>query len=68
MAFSETFRDPTLLNSRVLQRFAVFLRPKESSELETMARDRLDAYAAGGHTELPLLGFWTAADLARLDD
>jgi 2-iminoacetate synthase len=39
MAFSETFRDPTLLNSRVLQRFAAFLLPKESSELETMARD-----------------------------
>ncbi|MEY2590325.1 MAG: modification methylase [Acidimicrobiaceae bacterium] len=36
--------------------------------LSDEARDRLDAYAAGGHTELPLLGFWTAVDLARLDD
>ena len=37
MAFSETFRDPALFNSRVLQRFASLLRPKENLELETMA-------------------------------
>ncbi len=39
MAFSETFRDPALLNSRVLQRFASLLQPKTAEELETMARE-----------------------------
>jgi 2-iminoacetate synthase len=39
MAFSETFRDPALLNSRVLQRFASLLLPKKSDELEAMARN-----------------------------
>jgi len=39
MSFSEAFRNPALLNSRVLQRFALLLRPKENGELETMARD-----------------------------
>src|ERR1700677_1895908 len=39
MSFSETFRDPALLNSRVLRRFASLLQPKSSAELETMARD-----------------------------
>jgi len=37
MPFSETFRDPALLPSRVLQRFAAFLRPKQGAELEEMA-------------------------------
>jgi 2-iminoacetate synthase len=39
MSFSETFRDPVLLNSRVLHRFASLLQPKDGVELETMARD-----------------------------
>ena len=43
MSFSETFRDParhaSVLNSRVLQRFAALLRAKEGAELEAMARD-----------------------------
>ena len=39
MSFSETFRDPALLNSRVLRRFASLLEPKDGLELETMARD-----------------------------
>ena len=39
MSFSETFRDPTLLNSRVLRRFASLLDPKTGAELETMAAD-----------------------------
>lgn len=39
MAFSEAFRDPALLNSRVMQRFASLLLPKEGAELETMARN-----------------------------
>jgi len=39
MAFSETFRDSALLNSRILQRFASLLRPKEGIELEAMARE-----------------------------
>jgi 2-iminoacetate synthase len=39
MSFSETFRDPALLNSRVLRRFASLLQPKSSLELETMAHD-----------------------------
>jgi 2-iminoacetate synthase len=38
MSFSETFRDPALLNSRVLQRFASLLRPRKGDELEAMAR------------------------------
>jgi 2-iminoacetate synthase len=39
MSFSETFRDPELLNSRVLRRFASLLESKENGELETMAHD-----------------------------
>src|SRR5882762_4705910 len=39
MSFSETFRDPALLNSRVLQRFASLLRPQADEQLEAMARD-----------------------------
>jgi 2-iminoacetate synthase len=39
MSFSETFRDPALLDSRVLRRFAALLKPKTGSELETMAGD-----------------------------
>ncbi len=39
MSFSEAFRDPALLNSRILQRFAGLLQPKENAELETMARE-----------------------------
>src|SRR5580658_5452242 len=39
MSFSETFRDPALLNSRVLRRFASLLQAKESAELESMARE-----------------------------
>jgi 2-iminoacetate synthase len=39
MSFSETFRDPALLNNRVLHRFASLLEPKSGLELETMARD-----------------------------
>jgi len=39
MSFSEAFRDPALINSRVLQRFASLLRPRENTELEAMARD-----------------------------
>src|SRR5471032_2597217 len=37
MSFSETFRDPALLTSRVLRRFASLLEPKSAIELETMA-------------------------------
>ena len=37
MSFSETFRDPALLNSRVLRRFAALLEPKSVTELESMA-------------------------------
>jgi 2-iminoacetate synthase len=37
MSFSEVFRDPALLNSRVLRRFAALLQPKSGAELETMA-------------------------------
>jgi site-specific DNA-methyltransferase (adenine-specific) len=33
--------------------------------LSDEGRERLAKYAIGGHTEAPLLGFWTAADLAR---
>jgi 2-iminoacetate synthase len=39
MSFSETFRDPELVNSRVLRRFASLLQPKSGAELEAMARD-----------------------------
>lgn len=39
MSFSALFRDPALLNSRVLQRFASLLRPRENAELEAMARE-----------------------------
>src|SRR5271154_3042456 len=43
MSFSETFRDParhaSVLNSRVLRRFASLLEPQEGAELEMMARD-----------------------------
>jgi len=39
MSFSETFRDPALLNSRVLRRFASLIEPKDGLELETMARE-----------------------------
>jgi 2-iminoacetate synthase len=43
MSFSETFRDParhaSVLNSRVLRRFASLLEPKEGWELEAMASD-----------------------------
>src|SRR5271170_125745 len=39
MSFSEIFRNPELLESRVLQRFAALLRPKTGAELETMARE-----------------------------
>jgi 2-iminoacetate synthase len=39
MPFSEAFRDPALLNSRVLRRFASLIQPKESAELEIMAGD-----------------------------
>jgi len=39
MSFSETFRDPALMNSRVLRRFASLLEPKSGVELEAMARD-----------------------------
>jgi 2-iminoacetate synthase len=37
VSFSETFRAPGLLNSRVLQRFASLLQPQEGAELEAMA-------------------------------
>jgi 2-iminoacetate synthase len=39
MSFSETFRDPALLDSRILQRFAAMLRIKDNVELEAMARE-----------------------------
>src|SRR5277367_5642116 len=43
MSFSETFRDParhaSMLHSRILRRFASLLAPKDSAELEAMARD-----------------------------
>jgi DNA modification methylase len=35
--------------------------------LSDEGRDRLRRYAAGGHADLPLLGFWMPADLARLE-
>lgn len=34
--------------------------------LSSTDTDRLTAYAAGGHTDRPLPGFWSDADLARL--
>jgi 2-iminoacetate synthase len=37
MSFSQSFRDPALLESRVLRRFAGLLEPKTSAELEAMA-------------------------------
>jgi len=37
MSFSEAFRDPAILQSRVLRRFAALLEPKTGAELETMA-------------------------------
>jgi 2-iminoacetate synthase len=39
MSFSETFRAPELLNSRVLRRFASLLEPRNVAELETMAAE-----------------------------
>jgi 2-iminoacetate synthase len=39
MSFSKAFRDPALLESRVLRRFASMLRPRDKAELETMAGD-----------------------------
>ena len=39
MSFSEHFRNPELLESRVLQRFGSLLRPKSGPELETMAAE-----------------------------
>jgi len=39
MSFSQAFRDPELLNSRVLRRFASLIEPKGVAALETMATD-----------------------------
>jgi 2-iminoacetate synthase len=39
MSFSETFRDPALLESRVLRRFAALIEPKSGAELETLAAE-----------------------------
>jgi 2-iminoacetate synthase len=39
MSFSENFRNPELLESRLLQRFADLLRPKTGAQLEAMAGD-----------------------------
>ena len=39
MSFSETFRDPALLQSRVLRRFAALIEPKNGVELETLAAE-----------------------------
>jgi 2-iminoacetate synthase len=39
MSFSETFRDPALLDSRLLRRFSALLESKTGAELETMACD-----------------------------
>jgi 2-iminoacetate synthase len=39
MSFSETFRDPALLQSRLLRRFSSLLQPKDARELEAMARE-----------------------------
>lgn len=35
--------------------------------LSVEGRDRLEMYAQGGRTDQPLAGFWTPADLARLN-
>jgi 2-iminoacetate synthase len=37
--FSERFRDPELLQARVLQRFAALLEPKRAPELESLAAE-----------------------------
>ena len=37
MFFSEAFRDPALLQSRLLRRFSSLLQPKSAAELEAMA-------------------------------
>jgi 2-iminoacetate synthase len=39
MSFSETFRDPELLQSRGLRRFAALLEPKSGAELEVLATE-----------------------------
>ena len=39
MLFSQNFRDPSLLKSRVLQRFASLLRPQDDAALEANARE-----------------------------
>jgi 2-iminoacetate synthase len=39
MSFSEAFRDPTLLQSRILRRFAGLIEPKSGSELEALAAE-----------------------------
>ena len=45
---------------------AVARRPEELRNVSDAAWERLvDAYAQGGHTDTPEVGFWTAADLAR---
>ena len=39
MSFSQAFRDPEMLNSRVLRRFASLIEPKGVTALESMAAD-----------------------------
>jgi len=39
MSFSESFRDPALLGTRVLRRFAALIEPKSGAELEAMAAE-----------------------------
>src|SRR5271156_4776746 len=39
MSFSEAFRDPTLLQSRILRRFAALIEPKSGAELEALAAE-----------------------------
>jgi 2-iminoacetate synthase len=39
MSFSEAFRDPALLQSRLLRRFAALIEPKDGAELETLAAE-----------------------------
>jgi 2-iminoacetate synthase len=39
MPFSQNFRDPALLKSRVLQRFAALLRPQNDAQLEANAQE-----------------------------
>jgi len=39
MSFSESFREPALLQSRLLRRFAALIEPKDGSELETLAAE-----------------------------